>query len=148
MERVVGMAVSSNEYRSLQSRDRRNHQRPPQPLILSEGDASHSPDLVTLGLVWGIRVSGSAPRRRRCRMAPRRGRVRFSKRRSGLFNKSFELAVLCDAEVVLLVFSPGGKLYEFSSVSRYAALPLPPFPSTASPITRGREENRRRWLKL
>ncbi|RRT77955.1 hypothetical protein B296_00011066 [Ensete ventricosum] len=87
-------------------------------------------------------------RRRGTKMAPRRGRVRFSKRRSGLFNKAFELAVLCDADVVLLVFSPGGKLYEFSSVSRYAALPLPPFPSTASPITRGREENRRRWLKL
>ncbi|CAD5192697.1 unnamed protein product [Musa acuminata subsp. malaccensis] len=63
-------------------------------------------------------------------MAPRRGRVemrriedrtsrqvRFSKRRSGLFKKAFELAVLCDAEVALLVFSPGGKLYEFSSVS-------------------------------
>ncbi|URD90236.1 SRF-type transcription factor (DNA-binding and dimerization domain) [Musa troglodytarum] len=82
-------------------------------------------------------------------MAPRRGRVemrriedrtsrqvRFSKRRSGLFKKAFELAVLCDAEVALLVFSPGGKLYEFSSVSRYAALPLLPFPSTTSSITR------------
>ncbi|XP_078171830.1 MADS-box transcription factor 51-like [Carex rostrata] len=44
--------------------------------------------------------------------------VRFSKRRSGLFKKAFELAVLCDAEVALLVFSPGGKLYEYSSSSR------------------------------
>ncbi|CAL9206442.1 unnamed protein product [Musa hybrid cultivar] len=63
-------------------------------------------------------------------MAPRRGKVelrriedrtsrqvRFSKRRSGLFKKAYELAVLCDAEVGLLVFSPAGKLYEFSSVS-------------------------------
>ncbi|KAG5565611.1 hypothetical protein RHGRI_001500 [Rhododendron griersonianum] len=32
--------------------------------------------------------------------------------------KAFELSVLCDAEVALIVFSPRGKLYEFSS-SRY-----------------------------
>ncbi|KAJ8467451.1 hypothetical protein OPV22_030003 [Ensete ventricosum] len=43
--------------------------------------------------------------------------VCFSKRRSGLFKKAYELSVLCDAEVALLVFSPAGKLYEFSSVS-------------------------------
>nr|XP_025878223.1 MADS-box transcription factor 51 [Oryza sativa Japonica Group] len=44
--------------------------------------------------------------------------VRFSKRRAGLFKKAFELALLCDVEVALLVFSPVGKLYEYSS-SRY-----------------------------
>ncbi|TVU35992.1 hypothetical protein EJB05_17900 [Eragrostis curvula] len=43
--------------------------------------------------------------------------VRFSKRRAGLFKKAFELALLCDAEVALLVFSPAGKLYEYSSTS-------------------------------
>ncbi|XP_044978164.1 MADS-box transcription factor 51-like [Hordeum vulgare subsp. vulgare] len=43
--------------------------------------------------------------------------VRFSKRRSGLFKKAFELAVLCDAEVALLVFSPAGRLYEYASSS-------------------------------
>ncbi|CAI9784514.1 unnamed protein product [Fraxinus pennsylvanica] len=43
--------------------------------------------------------------------------VTFSKRRSGLFKKAFELSVLCDAEVALIVFSPRGKLYEFSSSS-------------------------------
>lgn len=31
--------------------------------------------------------------------------------------KAFELSVLCDAEVGLMVFSPRGKLYEFSSSS-------------------------------
>uniref|UniRef100_A0A453GD06 MADS-box domain-containing protein n=1 Tax=Aegilops tauschii subsp. strangulata TaxID=200361 RepID=A0A453GD06_AEGTS len=41
--------------------------------------------------------------------------VRFSKRRAGLFKKAFELAVLCDAEVSLLVFSPAGRLYEYAS---------------------------------
>ncbi|CAI9784515.1 unnamed protein product [Fraxinus pennsylvanica] len=43
--------------------------------------------------------------------------VTFSKRRSGLFKKAFELSVLCDAEVALIVFSSRGKLYEFSSSS-------------------------------
>ncbi|PNT64543.1 hypothetical protein BRADI_4g30081v3, partial [Brachypodium distachyon] len=43
--------------------------------------------------------------------------VRFSKRRAGLFKKAFELAILCDAEVALLVFSPAGKLYEYASSS-------------------------------
>ncbi|XP_072961631.1 MADS-box transcription factor 56-like isoform X2 [Typha angustifolia] len=43
--------------------------------------------------------------------------VTFSKRRNGLLKKAFELSVLCDAEVALIVFSPRGKLYEFSSSS-------------------------------
>ncbi|XP_066377454.1 MADS-box transcription factor 56-like isoform X2 [Miscanthus floridulus] len=41
--------------------------------------------------------------------------VTFSKRRNGLLKKAFELSVLCDAEVGLIVFSPRGKLYEFAS---------------------------------
>ncbi|KAF9614792.1 hypothetical protein IFM89_020646 [Coptis chinensis] len=43
--------------------------------------------------------------------------VTFSKRRNGLLKKAFELSVLCDAEVGLIVFSPRGKLYEFCSTS-------------------------------
>ncbi|XP_009772098.1 agamous-like MADS-box protein AGL19 isoform X1 [Nicotiana tabacum] len=43
--------------------------------------------------------------------------VTFSKRRSGILKKAFELSVLCDAEVALIVFSPKGRLYEFSSSS-------------------------------
>ncbi|XP_077248132.1 MADS-box protein SOC1-like isoform X2 [Tasmannia lanceolata] len=41
--------------------------------------------------------------------------VTFSKRRNGLLKKAFELSVLCDAEVGLIVFSPRGKLYEFAN---------------------------------
>jgi len=41
--------------------------------------------------------------------------VTFSKRRNGLLKKAYELSVLCDAEVGLIVFSPRGKIYEFSS---------------------------------
>ncbi|KMT12178.1 hypothetical protein BVRB_5g101250 [Beta vulgaris subsp. vulgaris] len=43
--------------------------------------------------------------------------VTFSKRRNGLLKKAFELSVLCDAEVALIIFSPSGKLYEFASSS-------------------------------
>ncbi|WVZ72232.1 hypothetical protein U9M48_020726 [Paspalum notatum var. saurae] len=49
--------------------------------------------------------------------------VRFSKRRSGLFQKAFELSLLCDAEIALLVFSPAGKLYEYASSNRLPILP-------------------------
>jgi MADS-box transcription factor len=45
--------------------------------------------------------------------------VTFAKRRNGLLKKAYELSVLCDAEVALIVFSNRGKLYEFCSTSRY-----------------------------
>ncbi|XP_052205627.1 MADS-box transcription factor 23-like isoform X2 [Diospyros lotus] len=43
--------------------------------------------------------------------------VTFSKRRNGLLKKAKELAILCDAEVGLIIFSSTGKLYEFASTS-------------------------------
>lgn len=43
--------------------------------------------------------------------------VTFSKRRSGLLKKAYELSVLCDAQVAVIVFSSTGRLYEFSSSS-------------------------------
>ena len=45
--------------------------------------------------------------------------VTFSKRRAGLLKKAHEISVLCDAEVALIVFSHKGKLFEYSSDSRY-----------------------------
>jgi hypothetical protein len=41
--------------------------------------------------------------------------VTFSKRRNGLLKKAKELAILCDAEVGVMIFSSTGKLYDFSS---------------------------------
>ncbi|KAF8378025.1 hypothetical protein HHK36_029358 [Tetracentron sinense] len=41
--------------------------------------------------------------------------VTFSKRRNGLLKKAFELSVLCEAEVALIIFSPTGKAYQFAS---------------------------------
>ncbi|CAL5361812.1 unnamed protein product [Camellia sinensis] len=56
---------------------------------------------------------------------PSSRQVTFSKRRNGLLKKAFELSILCDAEVALLIFSPSGKAYQFCShdmdrtISRY-----------------------------
>ena len=50
--------------------------------------------------------------------------VTFSKRRNGLLKKAYELSVLCDAEVALIIFSSRGKLYEFGNVGYYLFLSL------------------------
>nr|BAK20022.1 PgMADS protein7 [Panax ginseng] len=43
--------------------------------------------------------------------------VTFCKRRNGLLKKAYELSVLCDAEVALIVFSNKGRLYEYANNS-------------------------------
>ncbi|KAL4184030.1 hypothetical protein AMTRI_Chr11g157980 [Amborella trichopoda] len=41
--------------------------------------------------------------------------VTFCKRRNGLLKKAYELSVLCDAEVALIVFSSRGRVYEYAN---------------------------------
>lgn len=41
--------------------------------------------------------------------------VTFSKRKNGILKKAFELSVLCDAEIALVIFSPTGKAYHYAS---------------------------------
>lgn len=41
--------------------------------------------------------------------------VTFCKRRNGLLKKAYELSVLCDAEVALIIFSNRGRLYEYAN---------------------------------
>ncbi|KAG8093407.1 hypothetical protein GUJ93_ZPchr0012g19684 [Zizania palustris] len=41
--------------------------------------------------------------------------VTFCKRRNGLVKKAYQLSVLCDAEVALIVFSSRGRLYDYSN---------------------------------
>lgn len=41
--------------------------------------------------------------------------VTFCKRCAGLFKKARELAILCDAEVAIILFSSDGKISEFAS---------------------------------
>ena len=49
--------------------------------------------------------------------------VTFAKRRNGLLKKAYELSVLCDAEVALIVFSPRGRLY--ASAAKYVLFSFP-----------------------
>ncbi|KAJ0098655.1 hypothetical protein Patl1_20033 [Pistacia atlantica] len=41
--------------------------------------------------------------------------VTFSKRRNGLLKKAYELSVLCEAEVAVIIFSQKGRVYEYSN---------------------------------
>ncbi|KAK4362611.1 hypothetical protein RND71_017852 [Anisodus tanguticus] len=46
--------------------------------------------------------------------------ITFSNRRNGLLKKAFELSILCDAEVALLIFSSSGKAYHIDrTILRY-----------------------------
>ncbi|MQM22085.1 hypothetical protein Taro_055131 [Colocasia esculenta] len=60
--------------------------------------------------------------------------VTFSKRRSGLFKKLGELCIHCGAEVVTIVYSPGGKVHVFASPDEDSILArflqeVPPLPA-------------------
>ncbi|KAF7093698.1 hypothetical protein CFC21_096093 [Triticum aestivum] len=48
--------------------------------------------------------------------------VTFSKRRGGLMKKARELAILCDADLALIIFSSTGRLYDFASSSGMQAI--------------------------
>ncbi|KAF3615836.1 putative agamous-like MADS-box protein AGL62-like [Capsicum annuum] len=58
--------------------------------------------------------------------------VMFSKRRAGVFKKASELCTLCGAEIAIVVFSPGKKVYSFGHpsvellVDRFLGRSLPP----------------------
>ncbi|ORZ19599.1 myocyte enhancer factor 2D, partial [Absidia repens] len=41
--------------------------------------------------------------------------VTFLKRKHGLMKKAYELSVLCNCEVALIVFNPKGKLVQYAS---------------------------------
>ncbi|XP_059462048.1 MADS-box transcription factor 4-like [Corylus avellana] len=63
--------------------------------------------------------------------------VTFSKRRNGLLKKAKELAILCDAEVGVMIFSSTSKLYDFASTrlkhDRVMEFPTLKFPSCSHP---------------
>lgn len=72
--------------------------------------------------------------------------VTFSKRRNGLIKKAYELSVLCDVDVALIMFSPSGRATLFSGnrsieeiIERYINLP---------DIERGRMHNQEHIRKF
>ncbi|XVF61685.1 hypothetical protein PTKIN_Ptkin08bG0150700 [Pterospermum kingtungense] len=44
--------------------------------------------------------------------------VTFSKRRNGLIKKAYELSILCDIDIALIMFSPSGRVSHFSGKKR------------------------------
>uniref|UniRef100_A0A453QQX4 MADS-box domain-containing protein n=1 Tax=Aegilops tauschii subsp. strangulata TaxID=200361 RepID=A0A453QQX4_AEGTS len=54
---------------------------------------------------------------------PTNRQVTFSKRRGGLMKKARELAILCDADLALIVFSSTGRLYDFRNGGNTRAVP-------------------------
>ena len=45
--------------------------------------------------------------------------ITFSKRRNGIIKKAKELAILCDIDILLMMFSPSGKPTVFVGENRY-----------------------------
>lgn len=41
--------------------------------------------------------------------------VTFTKRKFGLMKKAYELSVLCDCEIALIIFSSSNKLFQYAS---------------------------------
>ena len=41
--------------------------------------------------------------------------VTFNKRKFGVMKKAYELSVLCDCEIALIIFSSANKLYQYAS---------------------------------
>ncbi|WCJ31333.1 Agamous-like MADS-box protein AGL104 [Euphorbia peplus] len=44
--------------------------------------------------------------------------ITFSKRKSGLIKKAYELCILCDIEIAVIIFSPAGKLFLYDGDKR------------------------------
>jgi hypothetical protein len=61
--------------------------------------------------------------------------VTFSKRRNGLLKKAREISVLCDAEVVVVIFSSAGKLYDFCTPKTSCVPYLLPLFSLCLPLS-------------
>ncbi|RRT73531.1 hypothetical protein B296_00001519, partial [Ensete ventricosum] len=69
---------------------------------------------------------------------PTNRQVTFSKRRGGLLKKANELAILCDAQVGVVIFSSTGKLFEYCTFILHSMFPLK---QIICEISRMRDEN-------
>ncbi|KAB0394312.1 hypothetical protein E2I00_000122 [Balaenoptera physalus] len=63
----------------------------------------------------------------------RNRQVTFTKRKFGLMKKAYELSVLCDCEIALIIFNHSNKLFQYASTDMdKSAVPAPNF---AMPVT-------------
>lgn len=63
---------------------------------------------------------------------PTNRQVTYSKRRNGLIKKAYELSVLCDIDIGLIMFSPSGKLTQYSN-SRFVVF-FPPLRTSCTSV--------------
>ena len=49
--------------------------------------------------------------------------VTFNKRKFGVMKKAYELSVLCDCEIALIIFSSSNKLYQYASTDMDKVVP-------------------------
>uniref|UniRef100_A0A8B9CB15 MADS-box domain-containing protein n=1 Tax=Anser brachyrhynchus TaxID=132585 RepID=A0A8B9CB15_9AVES len=49
------------------------------------------------------------------RVSVRKREVTFTKRKFGLMKKAYELSVLCDCEIALIIFNHSNKLFQYAS---------------------------------
>ncbi|CAL9180215.1 unnamed protein product [Musa hybrid cultivar] len=80
-------------------------------LLLRRGDTLEPPARMGRGKIEIKRIENTTNRQ-----------VTFCKRRNGLLKKAYELSVLCDADVALIVFSSRGRLYEYATNSVKATI--------------------------
>ena len=45
----------------------------------------------------------------------KQSQVTFNKRKFGVMKKAYELSILCDCEIALIIFSSSNKLYQYAS---------------------------------
>jgi hypothetical protein len=92
-----------------------------------EGGAQRQQQIVDTAARKTMTGGGTSRRREIRRIEDATSRqVTFSKRRTGLLKKAFELGVLCDAEVALVVFSSTGRRYEYGSAPEYVPIVFHP----------------------
>lgn len=50
-----------------------------------------------------------------CFFSPSLWKVTFTKRKFGLMKKAYELSVLCDCEIALIIFNSSNRLFQYAS---------------------------------
>ena len=64
-------------------------------------------------IVWCLVINTSLPPSLPPSLSP--SQITFSKRKAGLLKKAYELSILCDCEIAVIMISNNRKLYQYAS---------------------------------